>query len=105
MHGTSGATPVGVSLVRPSSVSQLIANAKIVAGIFSLLNDYLLSQGKAPLGFLNPWLYTLPTRGLPGFNDITIGSNPGCGTTGFRAAPGWDPVSPGIVCLFDFNVG
>ncbi|KAF8265095.1 peptidase S8/S53 domain-containing protein [Lactarius quietus] len=28
-----------------------------------------------------------------GFNDITSGSNPGCGTEGFSAVPGWDPVT------------
>ena len=27
------------------------------------------------------------------FNDITSGSNPGCGTEGFYAQPGWDPVT------------
>jgi tripeptidyl-peptidase-1 len=27
------------------------------------------------------------------FNDITQGSNPGCGTQGFSAAKGWDPVT------------
>ncbi|KAH9014325.1 subtilisin-like protein [Lactarius hengduanensis] len=26
-------------------------------------------------------------------NDITSGSNPGCGTDGFTAIPGWDPVT------------
>ncbi|KAH8982180.1 subtilisin-like protein [Lactarius hatsudake] len=61
-----------------------------VAGIISLLNDFLLSTGKSPLGFLNPWLYGLgPSR----FNDITSGSNPGCGTDGFSAIAGWDPVT------------
>ncbi|KAH9165907.1 peptidase S8/S53 domain-containing protein [Lactarius sanguifluus] len=29
----------------------------IAAGIVSLLNDYRLSKGKTPLGFLNYWLY------------------------------------------------
>ncbi|KAH9171769.1 subtilisin-like protein [Lactarius sanguifluus] len=62
----------------------------IVAGIISLLNDYRLSQGKPPLGFLNPWLYG---GGLNGFNDIVSGSNPGCNTNGFSAAVGWDPVT------------
>ncbi|KAI9449671.1 subtilisin-like protein [Lactarius psammicola] len=62
-----------------------------VAGIISLLNDYLISNGKSPLGFLNPWLYS---DGLSGFNDITSGSNPGCKTEGFSAATGWDPVRP-----------
>ncbi|KAF8271222.1 subtilisin-like protein [Lactarius quietus] len=61
-----------------------------VGGIISLLNDYRISQGKPPLGFLNPWLYG---GGLAGLNDITSGSNPGCGTNGFPAIVGWDPVT------------
>jgi len=55
---------------------------------FSLLNDFLISQGKAPLGFLNPLIYTSASA----FNDIKSGSNPGCGTQGFSAVTGWDPV-------------
>ena len=27
------------------------------------------------------------------FNDITNGTNAGCGTQGFPAAPGWDPIT------------
>ncbi|KAH9027944.1 subtilisin-like protein [Lactarius pseudohatsudake] len=61
-----------------------------VAGIISLLNDYLISKGSTPLGFLNPWLYG---TGLPGLNDIISGSNPGCNTDGFPAVTGWDPVT------------
>ncbi|KAH9024936.1 subtilisin-like protein [Lactarius pseudohatsudake] len=63
-----------------------------VAGIISLLNDFLISEGKSPLGFLNPWLYSTE-RGMSGLNDITSGSNPGCDTDGFTAIPGWDPVT------------
>ncbi|KAH9052983.1 subtilisin-like protein [Lactarius deliciosus] len=62
----------------------------IVAGIISLLNDYRISQGRRPLGFLNPWLYGIARAGL---NDVTSGSNPGCGTDGFTAVIGWDPVT------------
>jgi len=62
-----------------------------VAGIISLLNDYQLSKDRTPLGFLNPWLYGY---GHTGINDITSGSNPGCGTVGFSAIVGWDPVRP-----------
>ena len=54
-----------------------------------MLNDYLISNGKPPLGFLNPWLYDI---GQGGLNDITFGSNPGCHTDGFYASDGWDPV-------------
>jgi tripeptidyl-peptidase-1 len=28
-----------------------------------------------------------------GFHDITKGTNPGCGTLGFSASKGWDPVT------------
>ncbi|KAH8995538.1 subtilisin-like protein [Lactarius hatsudake] len=62
-----------------------------VAGIISLLNDYLITNGRPPLGFLNIWLYD---DGIAGLNDITSGSNPGCGTDGFSAVTGWDPVRP-----------
>lgn len=66
------------------------ASAPAFAAVISNLNDYLLSQGKPPLGFLNPWLYT---KGFQGLNDITSGNNPGCGTNGFSATKGWDPVT------------
>ncbi|KAG1818970.1 peptidase S8/S53 domain-containing protein [Suillus subaureus] len=45
---------------------------------------------KAPLGFLNPFLYSI---GYMALNDITDGNNPGCGTLGFNATVGWDPVT------------
>jgi hypothetical protein len=70
---------------------QLTYIVQTVGGIISLLNDYRISRGKPPLGFLNPWLYG---GGLAGLNDITSGSNPGCGTNGFSAVVGWDPVCP-----------
>ena len=70
-------------------MTDLTAFFQTAAGVFSLLNDYLISQGKAPLGFLNPLIYS--TTSSP-FNDITSGSNPGCGTQGFSAVHGWDPV-------------
>ncbi|KAJ3493922.1 hypothetical protein NLG97_g4416 [Lecanicillium saksenae] len=65
-------------------------SAPTFAGIVALLNDYRASQGKAPLGFLNPFLYS---KGVQGLNDITSGNNPGCNTNGFEAATGWDPVT------------
>ncbi|KAH9039325.1 subtilisin-like protein [Lactarius pseudohatsudake] len=62
----------------------------VLAGIISLLNDYLITNGRSPLGFLNIRLYD---DGIEGINDIISGSNPGCGTDGFSAVPGWDPVT------------
>ncbi|KAH9059184.1 subtilisin-like protein [Lactarius vividus] len=78
----------------PGVGSGTSAAAPIAAGIISLLNDYSISTGKGPLGFLNGWLYG---HGLPGLNDIIYGSNPGCNTDGFTAIAGWDPVSPTIL--------
>jgi tripeptidyl-peptidase I len=65
------------------------ASAPIFAGIVTLLNEARIAAGKGPIGFLNPTLYKNPEA----FNDITIGNNPGCGTNGFDAVPGWDPVT------------
>ncbi|GAP88031.1 putative subtilisin-like protein [Rosellinia necatrix] len=65
------------------------ASAPIFAGIVTLLNEARIAIGKGPIGFLNPTLYRHPEA----FNDITVGDNPGCGTGGFNATPGWDPVT------------
>ncbi len=96
-HKWSGARasllpPTSLLLGRPSLSTQLTANLQVVAGIISLLNDWRISTGQEPLGFLNLWLYgrCYESHAL---NDITRGSNPGCGTPGFSAIAGWDPVS------------
>ncbi|KAH9010242.1 peptidase S8/S53 domain-containing protein [Lactarius pseudohatsudake] len=65
-------------------------SAPTVVGIISLPNDYHPSKGEPALGFLNSWLYSF---GLPGLNDITLGSNPGCRTDGFPAIAGSDLVT------------
>ncbi|QRW08825.1 hypothetical protein RhiLY_07824 [Ceratobasidium sp. AG-Ba] len=65
------------------------ASSPTFAGVIALVNDYRMSNGKRPLGFLNPWLYSNSAM----LNDITIGNNPGCETDGFSAAVGWDPVT------------
>lgn len=61
-------------------------NNQAVAAIFSLLNDFRLSQGKQSLGFINPLIYSDSFRSA--FNDIDSGSNPGCGTDGKIALSG-----------------
>lgn len=61
----------------------------IFASLIALINDNLTASGAPPLGFLNPFLYANPQA----FTDITMGSNPGCNTSGFPALAGWDPVS------------
>jgi tripeptidyl-peptidase-1 len=89
----------------PLAVEGTSCATPIAAGIISLLNDYMLSQVRAPLGFLNPRLYGLYRHygdARAGLSDITSGSNPGCNTPGFSAIVGWDPVT-GLGSL-DFNV-
>ena len=70
----------------------LTANVQTAVGVISLLNDFLISHNKAPLGELNPLLYHLSRQGNEAINDVTSGENPGCGTPGFKATTGWDPV-------------
>eukprot|EP00026_Physarum_polycephalum_P004082 Phypoly_transcript_04099.p1 GENE.Phypoly_transcript_04099~~Phypoly_transcript_04099.p1 ORF type:complete len:730 (+),score=114.96 Phypoly_transcript_04099:321-2192(+) len=67
------------------------ASAPFFAGMVALLNDIRLSSGKAPLGFLNPFIYSLDASA---FNDVTQGSancsQVLCFNVGYPAAPGWD---------------
>ncbi|KII89301.1 hypothetical protein PLICRDRAFT_109130 [Plicaturopsis crispa FD-325 SS-3] len=72
------------------SVGGTSASSPTFAGIVSLLNDFRIANGKKTLGFLNPLLYS---SGLSGFTDILLGNNPGCGTPGFNATPGWDAIT------------
>ncbi|KAE8375728.1 Aorsin [Aspergillus bertholletiae] len=65
------------------------ASTPIFASIINRIIDERLAVGKGPVGFINPVLYKNPSV----LNDITNGSNPGCGTDGFSTAPGWDPAT------------
>eukprot|EP00929_Paragymnodinium_shiwhaense_P003889 TRINITY_DN1045_c0_g1_i1.p2 TRINITY_DN1045_c0_g1~~TRINITY_DN1045_c0_g1_i1.p2 ORF type:complete len:572 (-),score=151.30 TRINITY_DN1045_c0_g1_i1:239-1954(-) len=59
------------------------------AGLFALLNDLRLQNGKSTLGFLNPFIYKFASS----FNDISTGHNSagfGCGGDGWPATQGWD---------------
>lgn len=112
------------------------ASSPTFAGIVGLLNDARATNGLPTLGFLNPLLYSLQNatsngtatssssasspratttarvsfaNGTTPFNDVVVGSNPGCGTNGFAAAPGWDPVtglgSPNFIALVNATGG
>lgn len=76
------------------------AAAPTWAAVITLLNDYEVSKGRPPLGFINPWLYSLKA----GLKDITEGGNSagacnvlqGCSigqTLGYNVTKGWDPVT------------
>ncbi|KAJ7044034.1 peptidase S8/S53 domain-containing protein [Mycena alexandri] len=72
-------------------VSGTSASSPVVGAILSMINDARLAVGKGPIGFINPAIYSAAFKDA--FNDITDGSNPGCGTPGFAAARGYDPVT------------
>ncbi|KAH8886793.1 Pro-kumamolisin [Thozetella sp. PMI_491] len=65
------------------------ASAPTFGAIINLINEKRIEAGKSPVGFINPALYANPQV----LNDVTNGKNPGCGTNGFEAVPGWDPVT------------
>lgn len=84
------------------------ASAPAFAGLVGMLNDDRIANGKKPLGFLNPWLYS--ERVAKTFTDITKGRSTGCDGTRFGKTPiegnpaivpgagwdavkGWDPVT------------
>lgn len=71
-------------------ISGTSASCPLMASIIALTNDALISDGKRPLGFLNPWLYS---EGYKAFTDITEGISGGCNSTGFPVTKGWDAVT------------
>jgi tripeptidyl-peptidase-1 len=78
-------TPFGCGVAGTSCASPT------AAGIIGLLNDLRLQNGKAPLGFLNPFLY----QNADALFDVTEGSSQGCGfmSSGWPAKKGWDAVT------------
>ena len=72
-------------------------SSPIFASVIALINDARLAKRMGPVGFLNPTLYT--EKGTKALNDITRGQNPGCGTNGFPAVKGWDPVNSVFAAL------
>lgn len=64
-------------------------SSPVFGAVLTLINEARLEAGKSTLGFIHPVLYQHPEI----FNDIVSGSNPGCGSPGFPAAKGWDPVT------------
>lgn len=74
-------------------VSGTSASAPAFAAIVALLNGDRISNGLAPFGFLNPWLYS---KGVSGLVDIVLGKGDGCEQvpgSGFPAVEGWDPIT------------
>ncbi|KAM0485535.1 hypothetical protein ACHAPX_001523 [Trichoderma viride] len=65
------------------------AASPLFGAMITLINGERIKSGKGSVGFLNPVLYSHPEV----FDDITEGVNYGCGTDGFPAVEGWDPIT------------
>jgi len=74
-----------------AGVAGTSASSPVVAGVFARLNGLRLAAGKAPMGFLNPFLYRHPSA----FQDVTLGTNDEGRKSnhGFDAIAGWDPAT------------
>lgn len=73
----------------PTLIGGTSASAPVFASLLTRINEERLAANQSTVGFVNPVLYSHPEV----FHDITQGNNPGCGTSGFAAAKGWDPVT------------
>jgi kumamolisin len=67
-----------------SVVGGTSAVAPLYAGLFALINELLVKQGKPRAGYVHPALYLNPQA----FRDIISGNN-----GAFSAGPGWDPTT------------
>jgi len=65
-------------------------------GIYAIMNDYLIRNGKQPIGFANPLLYQIWAdypAAFTNIGDLTTNNDDGC-TYGYTSNPdGWDPVT------------
>ncbi|KAI0661744.1 subtilisin-like protein [Cubamyces menziesii] len=83
---TAAVIDANYTIVGGSSAATPIWAAVVVA-----INDARLAHGKGPVGHINHAIYS--HLFADAFHDVTNGTNPGCGTDGFPAMPGWDPVT------------
>ena len=69
--GTSASAPVRRPLDKSVRcvLLTLFVPFQTVAGLVSLLNDYRITHGSPPLGFLNPFLYS---KGVAGLVDVVV---------------------------------
>lgn len=91
-YGTSISAPGWAGIITLVSTSTIDFRAFMIALLTKTslqINEERTAIGKSSVGFINPVLYNNPYT----LKDITVGSNPNCGSKGFSAVPGWDPVS------------
>jgi len=74
--------------------------APMWAGFVALVNQQLASQGKAPIGFLNPTIYAenVTSAYSTGFHDITSGTSGSfSAVTGYDLVTGWGSPKAGLI--------
>ena len=74
--------------------------APMWAGFVALLNQQLVAEGKATIGFLNPSIYSenVTSAYSTGFHDITSGkSGSFSATTGYDLVTGWGSPRAGLI--------
>ena len=74
--------------------------APMWAGFIALVNQQLVSQGKATIGFLNPTIYAenVTSSYSTGFHDITSGkSGSFSAVTGYDLVTGWGSPKAGLI--------
>ena len=91
-------------LLNIADLSYHSASAPVFAAVVANLNGNRIVNGQRPLGFLNPFIYSVGYKGL---TDIVDGGSKGCDGTdnysrlptpivpfaSWNATPGWDPVT------------
>ncbi len=92
----------------PTLIGGTSASAPVFAAVLNRINEERIAAGKKTVGFVNPTLVRYTTSSSyerkavadwddlqyanpSTLHDITVGNNPGCGTSGFAVAKGWDP--------------
>ncbi|KAI9435149.1 subtilisin-like protein [Lactarius indigo] len=90
------------------TVSGTSASTPVVGSMIAMINDARLVVGKGPVGFINPAIYS--PKFAHAFNDITTGTNPGCGRCPYYSGVrGWDPITglgtPNFKKLLDMFLG
>lgn len=72
----------------------MLVGVMLVGVMLARIVDERKKLRKEPIGVLHYVLYS----NLQVFKDVVSGGNPGCGTQGFPAAPGWDlPTGLGVL--------
>jgi hypothetical protein len=91
----AGASYIAISGSDHVMVEGTSVSTPVIAGMVSLVNAARFREGRPPVGWINPVLYTYYKSFV---NDVVEGRNnctasETCCIQGFEAAPGWDPAS------------